>query len=122
MLWIAGFDVLPLAHIAFHEAFGEHQHGAHQAHDRASGLSDHAPHDHGDRHAETDDPESDLPDPDHGRGSLAHRDLAAQAAQACIPPVREARVAYLAPRVSALEDDPSRVRCTASRARAPPES
>lgn len=122
MLWIAGFDVLPLAHIVFHEAFGEHRHGARQAHDRASGHSDHAHHDHGDRHVETADPESDLPDRDHGRGSLAHRDLAAQATQACLPPVPEARVAYLAPRVSALEDDPSRVRRTATRARAPPQS
>lgn len=121
VLWIVGFDVLPLAHVVFHEAFGEHSHSA-QEHGEHAGLSDHAghEHDHGRAHVETPKPESELPDSDHGDGSLAHRDLAAQPVQPALPPVPEARLAYLDPRLPVLEDDPSRVALIGTRARAPP--
>ncbi len=56
---------------------------------------------------------------DHGEGSLAHHDVAAQTPLPGLPPVPEAPFAgYLAPTPTAAR--PSRARGTESRARAPP--
>lgn len=140
-LWLVGFDLLPMAHLVFHDAVGDHQHGprhshAHDAH--AHRVVDHDGHDHhphshqaGMRRPHSDahesqsadrSPSSPSQDSEHGEGSVAHRDLAAQVAPVLVPTVPETRFAYEALCASSFDDDPSRVSETATRARAPPRT
>ncbi|MGB5810335.1 MAG: hypothetical protein WBG86_07390, partial [Polyangiales bacterium] len=85
-MWLFGFEVLPLAHVMFHDTLGEHAHGGH-AHD---GNDHEEAHHHA--HHEDDRPRPAKPEPKHGEGSVAHHDLAAQPAQLALPPVPEARI------------------------------
>lgn len=113
-----GFEVLPLTHVAFHDAFGAHRHGAHDGNARGREDRHHEAHHHEAHHHDGDDP----PDRqgEHGQGSLAHHDLAAPPAQITLPAIPEARVAGPQLRLVVFEDDPSRMRSTLTRARAPP--
>ncbi|MEM6295418.1 MAG: hypothetical protein AAGA54_29360 [Myxococcota bacterium] len=95
-LWIVGFEVFPVLHTAFHDAFGHHHHAG-DAHDHG--------HDHGhgdeDEHGHwvpevPDDPAQDgagsEDDDGHGAHALAHHTLAAAPTPPPWPPVAEATV------------------------------
>jgi hypothetical protein len=101
LLWLGGFEVLPMVHMAFHDAFGAHQHGvrrdSHAHEDHHDGHAHHH-HDHGHHHddhgyardhGKQDDPGHDDGDTPahHGDNSLAHRHLAAEHSLPEIPPV-----------------------------------
>lgn len=100
VLWLVGFDVVPLAHIVFHEALEEHHH----EHDQGS-------HHHGD--------EAPVP-AEHGEGSVAHRDSAAHVLPPGVPNVLEALFAWSAVAVPAPDERPGDPQPRATRARAPP--
>ena len=103
LLWLLGFDVVPLAHMVFHEALEEHDHGGH--HERAQS------HDH----------EEDAPSPsEHGDGSVAHHDLAANATALGVPEVLEALLAWTAPPIPSHDERPADRQPRTTRARAPP--
>ena len=80
LLWLFGFDVVPLAHVVFHEALEEHHHGHH--HEQA----------HSHEHEEEAPSQSE-----HGEGSVAHRDLAATVPLPGIPEVLGALLSWDAP-------------------------
>ena len=106
-LWLLGFDVLPLGHMVLHESLDEHHHGhQHESH-------------HGHRH-EGDADEGEEAPSEHGDGSVAHRDLAAQIPLPSIPIVQEAlfRWSVLAPR--AHHEAPADRRPRTKHARGPP--
>ena len=102
-LWLLGFDIVPLAHLVFHDALEEHHHGHHheQAHPR-------------------DHEEKDRSPAEHGEGSVAHRDLAANAPAPGVPEVLEALLAWAAPPLSFQDERPTDRQPRTIRARAPP--
>jgi hypothetical protein len=99
--WLLGFDVFPLAHMLLHDVLEQHHHG----------------HEHG--HAHADDAE-EPPPAEHGEGSVAHRDLAANVPLPTVPAVREALLTRFGvssfPYAELAADRQPRT----SRARAPP--
>ena len=100
-LWLFGFDLVPLAHMLFHDALDHHEHGHH--------------------HHESPDHDDEPPTPsEHGEGSVAHRDLAAKVPPPAVPPVREALQRLSFPPEANHEDGPSVARMDRKRARAPP--
>lgn len=109
-LWMLGFDVAPMAHMLFHDALDEHHH-------------------HGHHHAPTQDHQADgrgdapdgAPTPaEHGEGSVAHRDLAAEVPLPAVPRVLEALLTSAPPEVAAHEERPGDRTPQTTRARAPP--
>lgn len=100
-LWLFGFDVVPLAHIVFHEALEEHDHG------------------HADHHVHDDDRDGPSPT-EHGDGSVAHRDLAANVPLPQVPEILEALLAWDAPASASHDERPTERRPRTTRARAPP--
>lgn len=100
-LWVLGFDVVPLGHIVFHEALEDHHHG----------------HDH--HHAHQDDGDQPLP-AEHGEGSVAHRDLAANVPLPQVPEILEALLTWDAPEIASHDEQPAERRPRTTRARAPP--
>jgi hypothetical protein len=106
-LWILGFDVVPLAHEVFHDSLDDHVHGHH--HDSQ----------HGHRHEG--DPEKEKETPaEHGQGSVAHRDLAAQIPVASVPVVQEALLSWSAPAIRAHDERPADRQPRTTKARGPP--
>jgi hypothetical protein len=104
-LWMLGFDVVPLAHMVFHDALEEHHHGHHH---------------HSSGHHADDEP-SESPTPaEHGDGSVAHRDLAANVPVPGVPPVLEALLAPPCEVVPTHEEAPADRTPRSLRARAPP--
>ena len=104
-LWMVGFDVAPLAHMLLHETLDAHHHGHHHA---ATG-----------HHHEPD--EEDAPrDPQHGEGSVAHKDLAAQTPAPAVPEVLEALLTHAPTELWVPSDRPEDRRPHTTRARAPP--
>ena len=98
-LWLLGFDIVPLAHLVLHDALEEHHH-------------EHAhPRDH---------EEKDRSPAEHGEGSVAHRDLAANAPAPGVPEVLEALLAWAAPSLSFPDERPTDQQPRTIRARAPP--
>ena len=98
-LWLLGFDIVPLAHLVLHDALEEHHH-------------EHAhPRDH---------EEKDRSPAEHGEGSVAHRDLAANAPAPGVPEVLEALLAWAAPPLSFPDERPTDQQPRTIRARAPP--
>jgi hypothetical protein len=88
LLWLAGFEALPLAHLAFHAELGPHSHDG-----EAGALHCHGSICHGD--GEDAAPAGDrgpAPAPDHGEHSLAHRSLAAHTPPPGLPPLPCARL------------------------------
>lgn len=104
-LWLFGFDVVPLAHMLFHEALEAHHHGHHHGH-------------HQDERPEPADGSSSPSE--HGEGSVAHRDLAANVPLPAIPPVREPQELLSFPPESDHDDEPAVRRPGTSWARGPP--
>lgn len=104
VLWLLGFDVIPLAHIVLHEALEEHHHGHAHAHaDDRNGQG------------------GGVPSPsEHGDGSVAHRDLAANVPLPGVPAVLEAQVACSHPDPVTHDEQLADRRPRSSRARAPP--
>ena len=99
--WLLGFDIVPLAHMVFHQALEEHHHGDHpdQAHDQGD----------------------DAPSPaEHGEGSVAHRDLAANVPLPAVPEVLEALLIRDAPAIFPHDELLTDRRPRTTRARAPP--
>jgi len=139
LLWLAGFEVLPTVHMAFHDDFGAHQHGVeHESlghrpheheheHEHEHGEAHHAHtlhhHDHGLAHEHGDDDhhdeDSEAPDR-HGENSLAHRHLAAEHSLPTIPPVPQALVSRDRVFERAVESLHFDNRQRAERARGPP--
>lgn len=102
-MWVFGFDVVPLAHMVFHEALEGHHHGHH--HEQTH------PHEHGE----------EAPSPvEHGDGSAAHRDLAANLPAPTVPEVLEALLAWTAPSTPSHNERPTDRQPRTTRARAPP--
>lgn len=62
VIWAGGFELAPALHAAEHASLAPHSHGDHE-------HSDHAP------------------PPEHGDGSLAHRELAASSAPPLLAPI-----------------------------------
>jgi hypothetical protein len=119
VLWLGGFELLPVVHLAFHGAFGVHHHGVSHDHPDAQ---DHS-HDHGnaDHAAAAEHPnERDEAPLEHGKGSLAHRDLAAEVPLPAIPVVPEALLGRAATLERIPESLPLEPRPDTKRARAPP--
>jgi len=100
-LWLLGFDVVPLAHIVFHESLEHHEHG----------------HPHAQNH---DHEGQDETPADHGDGSVAHRDLAAQVPSASIPVVREALLAWGLLPIRVHDQPPADRQPRTTKARGPP--
>lgn len=105
LVWAGGFEIAPLLHALDHGEQAPHTHGWH-------------PHDADDHHH--DEPMGEgAPDPEHGEGSLAHRDLAAHTAPPALPPLR----ALWLGDVDTRQERPTRLDAPARerpRARAPP--
>jgi len=99
--WLLGFDVVPLAHMLLHDALEEHHHS----------------HEHA--HAQADDAE-DPPPAEHGEGSVAHRDLAANVPLPTVPPVHEALLARFGVSSFCYDELIANRQPRTSRARAPP--
>jgi hypothetical protein len=111
LLWISGFEAMPMVHLAFHDAFGDHHHGVqHEHHAQDHHHREEHAHEHHHHHREHGAHRSDhghTPDrahahhghqngetpAKHGAGSLAHRNLAAEHSLPSIPVVREALLA-----------------------------
>lgn len=104
-LWLLAFDVMPMAHVVFHEALAEHEHG----HRHAQHSHEHSP----------DEEERQAPS-EHGEGSVAHRDLAAQAPPVSIPRVLEALLAPENHTPTSYDEAAADGRPRTTRARAPP--
>lgn len=104
-LWLLGFDVVPLAHMVFHEALEQHEHGHHI--DRAH------------HHHEGDEQPSPA---EHGQGSVAHHDLAANVPLPAVPEVLEALFAWDVARLVPHDERPADRQPRTIRARAPPRS
>lgn len=103
LLWLFGFDVVPLAHVLFHEALEEHHHGHHR------------------QQAHQNEHEENGPSPsEHGEGSVAHHDLAANASALGVPEVLEALLAWTAPPIPSHDERPADRQPRTTRARAPP--
>ncbi|MBT8469236.1 MAG: hypothetical protein KJN97_10855 [Deltaproteobacteria bacterium] len=102
-LWLLGFDVVPLAHLVLHDALEDHHHG--HPHEHAN------PHDHD---------EKDRSPAEHGEGSVAHRDLAANAPPPGVPEVLEALLAWSPPVLHSRDERPTVRQPGTIRARAPP--
>jgi len=100
-LWLLGFDVAPLAHVLFHESLGHHHHDAHHSHHHDDDGNDETP-------------------SEHGHGSLAHRDLAAQVPTPGVPFVQEALLAWSSLPTRSYEERPVDRRPRATKARGPP--
>ena len=105
LLWLFGFDVVPLAHVVFHAALEEHHHGHH--HEQA----------HAHEHEEEAPSQSE-----HGEGSVAHRDLAANVPLPGIPEVLGALLSWDAPTLPTHDERHADARPRSTRARAPPGS
>ena len=103
-LWALGFDVVPLAHMVFHESLEEHHHGHH--HEPAA-----------DPHDEHDEAPTPL---EHGEGSVAHKDLAAQTPLPAVPTVLEALLASDASSAPVREERAAERSPRTTRARGPP--
>ncbi len=92
-LWIVGFEVFPVLHNVFHDAFGHHHHAgdAHE-HDHGHGAED--KHGHWAPEVPADPPRDGAgrSRDDHGAHALAHRSLAAAPTPPPWPPVAEAAV------------------------------
>ena len=106
-LWLLGFDLLPLGHMVFHESLDEHHHGHH-----------HESH-HGHGH-EGDANEGEEAPSEHGDGSVAHRDLAAQIPLPSIPIVQEALFTWRALAPRAQDAAPADRQPRTKHARGPP--
>jgi hypothetical protein len=106
-LWLLGFDVVPLAHMVFHESLDHHEHGHHHG----------AHHDRGHDHPDED---SDETPSEHGDGSVAHRQLAAQIPLASVPVVQEALLSWSAPAIRAHDERPADRQPRTTAARGPP--
>ena len=104
-LWLLGFDVVPLCHMVFHELLDEHHHGHH--HESHHGLED-------------DPDEGEQAPSEHGDGSVAHRDLAAQLPLPSIPIVQEALLNWSARAPGAHDERPADRRPRTTTARGPP--
>jgi len=104
-VWLAGFEVAPVLHVAQHADLAPHAHGA--PHTHAHG---------GEAHRHDADPE---PDPEHGEGSLLHRGLAAHTAPPAVPPVDPPWSVAVLPRFEAPAA-PATVDPAVPRARGPP--
>ncbi|MBT8451349.1 MAG: hypothetical protein KJO40_05205 [Deltaproteobacteria bacterium] len=102
-LWLLGFDVIPLVHLVFHDALEKHHHGHPQEHAH--------PNDH---------EEKDRSPAEHGEGSVAHRDLAANAPSPGVPEVLEALLAWSPPALPSRDERPTDRQPRTIRARAPP--
>jgi hypothetical protein len=105
-LWMLGFDVVPLGHMLFHDSLDEHHHGHHHE----SARDPHADHEH-----------DEAPTPlEHGEGSVAHKDLAAQTPLPAVPEVLEALLAQPVPSSVVRNERPTDRSPQTTRARAPP--
>ena len=105
-LWLLAFDVVPMAHVVFHDALGAHDH-THEHHSHA--------------HEPSLDDEENKPSPsEHGEGSAAHRDLAAQVPPASIPRVLEALLTPGSRSLPPYAEEAADGRPRTTRARAPP--
>lgn len=104
-LWLLGFDVVPLGHMVFHELLDEHDHGHH--HESHHGLED-------------DPDEGEQAPSEHGDGSVAHRDLAAQVPLPSMPIVQEALLNWSARAPGAHDERPTDRRPRTPTARGPP--
>jgi hypothetical protein len=102
VLWLLAFDVVPMAHVVFHEALDAHEHG----------------HSHG-HSPDEEEPQSPS---EHGEGSVAHRDLAAQAPPVSIPRVLEALLAFGSQTLPTYDEVAADGRPRTTRARAPPNA
>ena len=103
LMWLLGFDVVPLAHMVFHEALEEHHHGHH--------------HEQADQYEH----EEEAPSPsEHGDSSVAHRDLAANVPAPTVPEVLEALLAWTPPSNPSHDERPTDRQPRTTRARAPP--
>ena len=119
-VWLIGFELGPALHVGLHDLWGDHTHGAH-AHRGAGHAADAHGHEaargfgHGldegarwrarwaTRHAARAERLPKVaarvaarwtsPAGDHGQGSLAHRDVAAEPARDALPPVGPPRPA-----------------------------
>jgi len=100
-LWLLGFDVVPLAHLVFHDSLDHHDHGHHHAGDHDHEGQDETPAEHGD-------------------GSVAHRDLAAQIPSPSIPAVQEALLAATPTLIRAHDERPTDRQPQTTKARGPP--
>lgn len=99
--WLLAFDVVPLAHMLFHDALAAHHHGHEHAHAHADG---------------TEEP----PPAEHGEGSVAHRDLAANVPLPTVPAVLEALLARFGVSSFRYDELTADRQPRTSRARAPP--
>jgi hypothetical protein len=111
LLWLSGFDVVPLAHMVLHETLEDHRHGHRHEQDHAHG--------HGHDRAAEDGERTPSP-VEHGEGSVAHRDLAANVPLPAIPQVLGALLSREALVPPAHDERPADLRPRTSRARAPP--
>lgn len=68
VVWAGGFEIAPFLHAV------DHDHIAPHSHSHGAGAHEH-------------EGEDDVPDPEHGQGSLAHRGLAAHTAPPALPPI-----------------------------------
>ena len=139
-LWVVGFELLPLAHVAGHEALASHTHGDDGARvddfargvraalsrlsvsgeDEAAVAHRRAHRDGVEHHGEVDDAEG-VHSPHHGAHSLAHRGVAAANSPMAPPAPAPARLA--APLASAFVADAEVARLAPSPAsRGPPRS
>ena len=126
LLWLFGFDVAPMAHMVLHDALEAHEHGHRHRHVQDHGhehrhVQDHG-HEHGDGsgHASEQRHENENGKGDHGEGSVAHRDLAAQVPLPSLPEVLEALLSSEASPLPSHDEQPADRRPRTSRARAPP--
>lgn len=105
VFWLLGFDIAPLAHMVLHGALERHHHGHQREH----------------AHAHEHEQEKNAPPPaEHGEGSVAHRDLAANAPAPAVPEVLEALLGWTAPPIPSCDGRPSDRHPRTTRARAPP--
>lgn len=114
---------MPTLHIGFHGAFGEHQHGVssdHDAHDHGAEAHHHLAHD-ARHHGDIDHEQPDAPS-NHGKNSLAHRDLAAEQSPPAVPPIPEALFAAEQPSLPALRSLRVQRRLESQKARGPPST
>lgn len=120
VLWLTGFEVMPTAHVAFHGALGAHHHGVDREHVENEPTGDrHHDHNHDHDHHHDGDEDHDSPS-DHGKGSIAHFDLAANVPLPSIPEVQEALLTWSPPPSRAHDERPADRQPQTTRARAPP--
>ncbi len=113
---------MPTLHMGLHGVLGEHQHGVPEhGHHHQDGTEAHHHVEDGahDDHGELEREHPDRP-ADHGKNSLAHRDLAAEQSPPSIPPIPEALLAAEQPSPLTLRSLRIERRLQAQKARGPP--